>query len=218
MASALIIISDLVPLIVVAAALFGFTLTATANEIVTIAGNGTDGFSGDGAAALTAQFGGISGLAVDAAGNLYFADTWNQRVRVAAATGNVSTIAGNGVAADAGDGGPAVAASLPWPAGVTVDANGNLYISSGSRVRKVSASGTIAAFAGTTTAGYAGDTGPATSARLTEPHGLAVDSAGNVYIADSGNFRIRKVSANGIITTIAGTGVAGSDGHQAGSG
>ncbi len=212
MASALIIISDLVPLIVVAAALFGFTLTATANEIVTIAGNGTDGFSGDGAAALTAQFGGISGLAVDAAGNLYFADTWNQRVRVAAATGNVSTIAGNGVAADAGDGGPAVAASLPWPAGVTVDANGNLYISSGSRVRKVSASGTIAAFAGTTTAGYAGDTGPATSARLTEPHGLAVDSAGNVYIADSGNFRIRKVSANGIITTIAGTGVAGYSG------
>jgi hypothetical protein len=212
LASALIIISDLVPLIVVAAALFGFTLTATANEIVTIAGNGTDGFSGDGAAALTAQFGGISGLAVDAAGNLYFADTWNQRVRVAAATGNVSTIAGNGVAADAGDGGPAVAASLPWPAGVTVDANGNLYISSGSRVRKVSASGTIAAFAGTTTAGYAGDTGPATSARLTEPHGLAVDSAGNVYIADSGNFRIRKVSANGIITTIAGTGVAGYSG------
>ncbi|HEY1205667.1 MAG: hypothetical protein ABSH46_08095 [Bryobacteraceae bacterium] len=179
---------------------------------MTIAGNGTDGFSGDGAAALTAQFGGISGLAVDAAGNLYFADTWNQRVRVAAATGNVSTIAGNGVAADAGDGGPAVAASLPWPAGVTVDANGNLYISSGSRVRKVSASGTIAAFAGTTTAGYAGDTGPATSARLTEPHGLAVDSAGNVYIADSGNFRIRKVSANGIITTIAGTGVAGYSG------
>ena len=179
---------------------------------MTIAGNGADGYSGDGGAALAAEIGGISGLAVDAAGNVYFADTWNQRIRMVAATGVVSTIAGNGVVGEGGDGGPAVSASLLWPAGIAVDANGNLYLSSGSRVRKVSSSGTISAFAGTATAGYAGDGGAATSARLTEPHGLAVDSAGNVYIADSGNFRIRKVDRNGIITTIAGNGVAGYSG------
>jgi sugar lactone lactonase YvrE len=212
LATAIAIISDLVPLIVVAATLFGFTLTASANEIVTIAGNGTDGFSGDGADALAAEIGGISGMAVDAGGNLYFADTWNQRVRMVAITGVVSTVAGNGVIGEGGDGGPAGSASLLWPAGVAVDANGNVYISSGSRVRKVSSGGTIAAFAGITTAGYAGDGGAATSAQLTEPHGLAVDSAGNLYIADSGNFRIRKVDRNGIITTIAGTGVAGYSG------
>ena len=210
--AAAVIISDLVPLIVVASTLFGFTLTAAANEIVTIAGNGTDGFSGDGGPALAAGIGGISGLAVDTAGNVYFADTWNQRVRVVASTGVMSTIAGNGAAVDAGDGGPAVSAALPWPSGLAVDANGTLYVSAGSRVRKFNAGGEIAAFAGTTTAGYAGDGGVATSARLTEPHGIAVDSAGNVYIAASGNFRIRKVDLSGIITTIAGTGVAGYSG------
>jgi hypothetical protein len=206
------ILSDLVPLIVVASTLFGFTLTASANEIVTIAGNGADGFSGDGGPALAAGIGGISALAADAAGNVYFADTWNQRVRVVAVSGVVSTVAGNGVNGDAGDGGPAVAANLLWPAGVAVDAEGNLYISSGARIRKVGPDGTITAFAGTPTAGYTGDGGSATSAQLTEPHGLAVDSAGNLYIADSGNFRIRKVDRNGTITTIAGNGVAGYSG------
>ena len=211
-ASAINIISDLVPLIVVASTLLGFSLTASAEQIVTIAGSGTDGFSGDGGGAQAAQIGGVSGLAVDAAGNVYFADTWNQRVRMAAASGVVTTVAGNGVSGDTGDGGPAASASLLWPAGVAVDASGNLYISSGSRVRKVSPGGGIAAFAGTTTAGFAGDGGPATSARLTEPHGLAVDSSGNIYIADSGNFRIRKVARDGTITTVAGTGQAGYSG------
>jgi len=210
--SAIVIISDLILLIVVAAALFGFTPFAAAGEIVTIAGTGTDGFSGDGGAALAAEIGGISGLAVDAKGNVYFADTWNQRVRMVAVNGAVSTVAGNGVSADAGDGGLAVSASLFWPNGIAVDANGNLYISSGSRVRKVSPDGKIAAFAGGAASGYAGDGGAATSAMLSEPHGLAVDSAGNVYIADSGNFRIRKVDRNGTVTTIAGNGQTGDSG------
>jgi uncharacterized protein (TIGR03437 family) len=215
--SAAVIISDLTLLIVVLAALFGFTQTAAADEIVTIAGNGTDGFSGDAGAAIAAEIGGISGMAVDAQGNLYFADTWNQRVRMVAATGIVSTVAGNGVSGDAGDGGPAVSASLLWPNGVAVDTNRNLYISSGSWVRKVSPGGTITAFAGGTVPGYGGDGGAATGAQLSEPHGLAVDSEGNVYIADSGNFRIRKVDRNGTITTIAGNGQSGDsgDGGQA---
>jgi len=208
-ASAFNILSDLVPLIVVASTLLGFSLTASAEQIVTIAGSGTDGYSGDGGAAQAAQIGGVAGLAVDAAGNVYFADTWNQRVRMVAASGEVTTVAGNGASGDTGDGGAAVAASLLWPAGVAVDASGNLYISSGSRVRKVSPGGGISAFAGTATAGFAGDGGPAASAQLTEPHGLAVDSAGNIYIADSGNFRIRKVARDGTITTVAGTGLAG---------
>jgi len=207
LASAIAIISDLVPLIVVASTLFGFTLTAAANEIVTIAGNGTDGFSGDGGPALAAGIGGISGLAVDTAGNVYFADTWNQRVRVVASTGVMSTIAGNGAAVDAGDGGPAVSAALPWPSGLAVDANGTLYVSAGSRVRKFNAGGEIAAFAGTTTAGYAGDGGVATSARLTEPHGIAVDSAGNLYIGDDRS--IRKVSPDGMIATLTACPVCG---------
>ena len=211
-ASAVVIISDLVLLIVVAAALFGFTLTASAEEIVTIAGTGTDGFSGDGAAALAAELGGISGLAVDAHGNVYFADTWNQRVRLVTSAGVVMTVVGTGIPNDGGDGGMAVSAGLPWPNGIALDATGNLYISTGSRVRKVTPDGKIAAFAGGMTPGYAGDSGAATSALLSEPHGLAVDSAGNVYIADSGNFRIRKVDQNGNITTIAGTGQSGDSG------
>jgi uncharacterized protein (TIGR03437 family) len=209
---AVVIISELAHLLVVATALSGFVATAAADEIVTVAGSGTDGYSGDGGAALAAEIGGISGLAVDTQGNVYFADSWNQRVRMLAPTGVVSTIAGNGTSGDAGDGGPAVSASLLWPAGVAVDTEGNLYVSSGSRVRKVSPNGKIAAFAGGTTAGYGGDGGAATSARLTEPHGLAVDSAGNVYVADSGNSRIRRVDRTGVITTIAGNGVSGDSG------
>ena len=210
--SAAVIISDLVLLLVVAAALLGFTLSAASEEIVTIAGTGTAGFSGDSGAALAAEIGGISGLAVDAHGNVYFADTWNQRVRLVTTAGVVMTVVGTGLSADGGDGGMAISAALSWPNGVALDASGNLYISTGARVRKVTRDGKIAAFAGGMRPGYSGDGGAATSALLSEPHGLAVDAAGNVYIADSGNFCIRKVAPNGIITTIAGTGQSGNSG------
>src|ERR1035438_693246 len=199
----------------VATALLGFVISAAADNMVTIAGNGSEGFSGDGGNALAAQMGAIWGLAVDAQGNVYFADTWNQRVRMVAAGGTISTIAGSGSSGDSGDGGPALSADLLWPAGLALDTAGNLYVSTGSRVRKVSSDGTIAAFAGTSSPGYGGDGQAATRASLREPHGLAVDSAGNVYIADSGNFRIRKVDQTGKIATIAGAGQYGTGGGGA---
>src|ERR1022692_2858920 len=132
----------------VATALLGFVISAAADNMVTIAGNGSDGFAGDGGNALAAPMGAIWGLAVDAQGNVYFADTWNQRVRMVAAGGTISTIAGSGSSGDSGDGGPALSADLLWPAGLALDTAGNLYVSTGSRVRKVSSDGTIAAFAG----------------------------------------------------------------------
>ena len=195
-----------------ATAFLGFVISAAADNMVTIAGAGADGFSGDGGNALAAQFGAISGLAVDAQGNIYLADTWNQRVRMIDSGGNISTIAGSGVSGDGGDGGPALGAALRWPFGLARDTTGNLYVSTGSRVRKILANGTIMAFAGTPSPGYGGDGQSAAVASLREPHGLAVDAAGNVYIADSGNFRIRKVNPLGVITTIAGMGQAGYSG------
>ncbi len=201
-----------VHLLGVATAFLGFVISAAADNMVTIAGAGADGFSGDGGNALAAQFGAISGLAVDAQGNIYLADTWNQRVRMIDSGGNISTIAGSGVSGDGGDGGPALGAALRWPFGLARDTAGNLYVSTGSRVRKILANGTIMAFAGTPSPGYGGDGQSAAVASLREPHGLAVDAAGNVYIADSGNFRIRKVNPLGVITTIAGMGQAGYSG------
>ena len=181
---------------------------------MTVAGNGSDGSTGDGGPAVAATIGGVQGLAVDSQGNVYFADTWNHRVRRVSTAGVISTFAGTGTGGDTGDGGPAASANLLWPSAVALDAAGNLYIASASRVRIVSAGGQIAAFAGGATPGYAGDGGPATSALLSGPRGLAVDSAGNVYIADSGNFRIRMVAKTGRISTVAGTGVSGYSGDR----
>jgi len=176
-----------------------------AGTITTVAGNGHPGFSGDSGPASAAQLNQPYGLALDAAGNLYIADYGNQRVRAIGTDGNITTVAGNGPSGSSGDGGPAIAAMLLGPRNVATDAAGNLYISEfdGHRVRQVAPGGTIGTVAGTGIAGFSGDGGPANAAQLAFPAGLALDAAGNLYIVDSGNVRIRKVFAGvGTIGTV----------------
>ena len=168
--------------------------------ITTVAGNGTCCFSGDNGPATSAQLYNPQGVAVDAAGNLYIADTNNYRIRKVS-NGVITTVAGTGTAGFNGDNIPAASAQLHYPQGVAVDSAGNLYIVDNGLVRKVS-NGVITTVAGTGTAGYSGDNGPATSA-LVAPAGVAVDVAGNLYIADPTDQCIRKVSG-GVITSVAG--------------
>jgi sugar lactone lactonase YvrE len=184
--------------------------------ITTAAGNGTYGFSGDGGPATGASLYSPSGVALDAAGNIYIADSRNHRIRKVDTSGIITTVAGNGTFGFSGDGGPATSATLSDPYGVAVDAAGNLYIVDqlNNRIRKVDTSGTIATVAGNGTPGFSGDNGPATSASLYSPSGVAVDAAGNLYIADTSNQRIRKVDTSGIITTVAGNGTGGYSGDS----
>jgi uncharacterized protein (TIGR03437 family) len=179
--------------------------------ITTIAGNGDAGFSGDGGPATSAMLNLPGGTAIDSVGNLYIADGFNGRVREVSG-GRITTVAGNGGFGFSGDGGPATSATLYLPGDVAVDSFGNLYIADydNQRIRKVSA-GTITTVAGNGIAGFSGDGGPATSASLFRPVAVAVDSAGNLYIADQFNQRIRRMSG-GTITTIAGNGNAGFSG------
>ncbi len=179
--------------------------------MTTVAG----GASGDGGAAIQARLRDPYGVAVDGSGNLYIADTDNHRIRkVDAGTGNISTVAGDGTGDFGGDGGAATAAQLEEPFDVVVDGSGNLYIADrdNDRIRKVDAStGNISTIAG----GGTNSTGtgiPAVQARLRDPYGVAVDGSGNVYIADGGRRRIRKVDTSGTITTVAGTGNYGDGG------
>lgn len=174
--------------------------------IETIAGSGVAGFAGDGGAAVAAALNEPTGLAFDASGNLYVADTDNNRIRRIALGGTITTVAGNGTAGYTGDGGPARAAALNQPRAVAVDAAGDLYISdSGNeRIRYVSAaSGTISTLAGTGATGMAGDGGPAAAAQLFDPAGLRLDGAGNLYIADEGNNALRRIGPDGRISTLA---------------
>ena len=180
-------------------------------NIITIAGTGTNGFSGDGGLATSAQVYFPSGVAVDSAGNVFIADNYNHRIReILKATGIIITVAGNGSPTDSGDGGFATAAGIAQPQSLAVDGNGNLFIvdASGCRIREVvKATGTIITVAGTGMPGFSGDNGPATTAMLNHPNGVAVDASGNLYIADSGNNRVREVvAATGNIITIAGNG------------
>jgi len=182
--------------------------------ISTVAGVGI-GIVGDGGPASSARLLFPSDVALDAAGNLYIADTANSRIRKVTADGVISTVAGNGIQVPThlGDGGPATSALLFHPRSVTVDAAGNLYIAEGNHnIRKVTAGGVISTIAGSTRVGFGGDGGPATSAQLGFPTGVAVDAAGNVYIADSYNHRIRKITVGGMISTIVGTGTYGFSG------
>ncbi|OJW74992.1 MULTISPECIES: NHL repeat-containing protein [unclassified Spirosoma] len=194
----------------------------TSGIITPVAGNGTKGiggYSGDGEQATFAQLSEPYGLTVDSNGNLYIADRNNHCIRKVSPSGIITTVAGTGNAGYNGDGGQATSAQLYSPTGVAVDGNGNLYIADrdNHRVRKVSPSGGIMTISGTGDAGYSGDGGQATSAQLYTPFGVTVDGNDNLYIADFGNHCIRKVSPSGIITTVAGTGNAGynGDGGQA---
>jgi sugar lactone lactonase YvrE len=185
--------------------------------ITTLAGNGTDGYSGDGSTATSAELNQPWDVALDSSGNLYIADASNNRIRkITAATGIITTVAGNGTSGYSGDGGAATSVQLCFPEGVALDASGNLYIadSGNNRIREVTAStGIITTVAGNGTAGYTGDGDAATSAELNEPIDVALDSSSNLYIVDQYNNRIRKVTAStGIITTVAGKGTAGYSG------
>jgi hypothetical protein len=189
--------------------------------ITTFAGTGRTGSSGEGGLATRATFNLVDGLAVDRNGNVYIAASASYRVWKVNREGIITTYAGTGVRGSSGDGGPATQARLNAPVGLALDREGNLYISEfgdfpyfggniGSRVRKVSPDGIITTVAGIGPKGFSGDGGPATAAQLKYPFGLAVDSAGNLFIADLGNYRVRKVDPQGIISTVAGTGPANS--------
>ncbi len=190
-------------------------MISAAGVITTIAGDGTASFSGDGGSAAAAEINAPTGVAVDAAGNIYIADCGNQCVRKINTSGIISTIAGtSGSGGYFGDGGPATAAHLFGPTEIAIDAAGNLYIADAHNhcIRKVNTSGIITRYAGAAIGGYSGDGGPATIAMLNSPTGVFADASGNIFIADELNSRIRKVSAAGIITTIAGSGIPGFSG------
>ncbi len=182
--------------------------------ITTVAGIGPPaGYGGDGGLATAAQFSFPWGVACDSSGNFYIADAGNNRIREVSG-GIINFVAGNGSSVFSGDGGLATLAGINYPTGVAFDSSGNMYIAEnlGNRIRMVSA-GIIHTVAGSLlgTAGYGGDGGAATAAVLNNPADVALDSSGNLYIADKYNQRIRKVSG-GIITTVAGTGTGGYSG------
>ena len=182
----------------------------TKGIISTVAGNTSEGYSGDGGLAVNAKLNDPYDVAVDGKGNLYIADFRNHRVRKVDRLGIITTVVGTGVQGYSGDGGPPEEAQLSFPYSVATDTDGNLYVADAShRVRKVSACGVITTVAGNGYRGYSGDGGPATEARLNYPHDVSVDSQGNLYIADYSNNRIRKVDTSGIITTVAGNGSLG---------
>ena len=179
--------------------------------ITTIAGTGVAGFSGDSGLAINAQLNNPQGIFWDAHNNIYFGDHNNHRIRKISATGIITTIAGNGTPGFSGDNGPATAAELYYPSGVTMDTLGNIYIADmyNQRIRKVDTSGIITTVVGNGTAGFSGDNGPATLANIRYPKDVYIDKNGNIIITDPDNQRLRMINTAGIITTIAGTGIQG---------
>ncbi len=168
----------------------------TAGIITTIAGNGTMGFSGDGGQATAAELSDPWGIIFDAAGNLYITDAGTSVIRKVNTAGIISTVAGNGTIGFSGDGGQATATELNQPVGIILDASGNLYFADNqnSRIRMINTSGIISTIVGNGTAGYSGDGGQATSAKINRPWGITFDAVGNLYIADEGNNVVRKVT------------------------
>ena len=202
-------------------AIFANDLTGTVRKITpngvisVVAGGGPVlGSLADGGPATNAALNGPIDVAVDNAGNLYIAESNGNRIRKMDASGTISTFAGTGSTGPLGDGGPATVATLSGPSGLAMDSLGNLYVADVgySRIRKVSPAGIITTVVGTGAQGFAGDGGQATAASLYAPTSVVVDVVGNIYIADAGNNRIRKVSTSGIITTIAGDGSQGYSG------
>ena len=183
--------------------------------ITTVAGTGVAGSTGDGGAATSAQINGPISVFVDGNDNLYIVEFSGNRVRKVS-SGTISTVAGTGTAGFSGDSGPATSAQLNGPSKIFVDSSGNLYIVdfTNNRIRKVDTGGTITTIAGTGVSGRIDDGGPATSAQFHEPRALDRDRDGNFYIPDGQNHRIRKIDTSGIITTVAGTGVAGFSGDS----
>jgi hypothetical protein len=182
--------------------------------IATLAGTGVSGFSGDGGAATAAKLNFVHSAAPTSDGGYLLADTLNNRVRKVTAGGVISTVAGTGSAGYTGDNGPATSARINNPRGVVALADGGFLFpdTNNHRVRKVSAAGVITTVAGTGTQGFSGDGGAATAAQLSIPFGVAPTADGGFLLVDVGNQRIRKVSAAGVITTVAGNGVAGYSG------
>lgn len=195
----------------------GLAQSVTTTSTISTYAGGTRGAYGDGGPAATAQLLVPQGMAFDSAGNLYVADMGHYLVRKITPAGVISTVAGNGEEGYSGDGGAATSATFGAPVGVAVDTNGNLYISDRAHhvIRKVTSAGIISTFAGTGTAGFSGDGGPASSATLngSGPFNLALDSGGNLYVADVINRRVRKITPAGVISTVAGTGTAGTTGN-----
>ena len=188
----------------------------TSGNLTRIAGNGQSGYSGDSGPATSAQLQFPDGIAVDSSGNVYVADTTANVVRLISAQGVISTVAGQGASGYSGDAGPAIQAQLNAPMGLALDPAGNLYIAdSGNNViRKVSKNGVISTTAGDGFSSYGGDGSPATTAALNTPEGVAVDSSGTLYIADTFNNRVRAVASDGVIQTVAGTGISSFSGDN----
>jgi uncharacterized protein (TIGR03437 family) len=182
--------------------------------ITTVAGNGTAGYSGDGGPATSAELDGPYRVTVDTSGNIYIPDSSNSVIRKVAADGTISTVAGNGFSGYSGDGGLATNAELNYPEAVAFDSAGNYYIAdeAANVIRKVDINGVITTYAGTGNSNYTGDGGPAISATLDGPVGIAMDSVGDLYISDQGNDVIRQVNPGGVIATVAGTGRSGFSG------
>ncbi len=179
--------------------------------MVTVAGTGTAGFTGDGGPADQAELSSPATTAVDSDGNVYVSDSSNQRIRKIDAIGIITTIAGTGTAGFTGDGGPATQAQINNPNGLALAADGSIYIADygNQRIRKITPDGMIWAIAGNGTKGFSGDDGPATAAQINNPNSMAVAADGTLYVSDLGNGRIRKIMTNGIITTVAGNGTYG---------
>ena len=181
---------------------------SAAGTISTVAGNSASGLYGVGGPAIGGQFGSVQGVAADGSGNVFVADPVDNSVLKISAAGILTVVAGNGTSKFSGDGGLATNAELAAPMAVAVDGSGDLFIADydNGRIRKVTPNGMITTVAGNGDAGYAGDGGQALNAEIARPSGVAIDGSGNIFILDTTNSVVRKVAANGVITTIAGNG------------